>query len=101
MANNTNNGELHRCSFCGRSEEQVELLIPSPTGVCICDFCVDLCAQLINENLGLSEEQDGEAAKEFGTLSMDTLPKPMQIKESLDEYIIGQDDAKVALRKNS
>ena len=97
MANNTNNGELHHCSFCGRTEEQVDLLIPSPTGVCICDFCVDLCAQLINEHLDLDSESNGEEPKEFGTLSMDTLPKPMQIKESLDEYIIGQDDAKVAL----
>ena len=96
MANNTNNGELHHCSFCGRTEEQVDLLIPSPTGVCICDFCVDLCSQLINEHLAPENEEIGEA-KEFGTLSMDTLPKPMQIKESLDEYIIGQDEAKIAL----
>ena len=97
MANNTNNGELHHCSFCGRTEEQVDLLIPSPTGVCICDFCVDLCSQLINEHLDMVEGGEGGEPKEFGTLSMDTLPKPMQIKESLDEYIIGQDDAKVAL----
>ena len=97
MANNTNNGELHHCSFCGRTEEQVDLLIPSPTGVCICDVCVDLCSQLINEHLGQEDEEDFINANEFGTLSMDTLPKPKQIKESLDEYIIGQDEAKVAL----
>ena len=97
MANNTNNGELHHCSFCGRTEEQVDLLIPSPTGVCICDFCVDLCSQLINEHLDNFDDDANEDAKEFGTLSMDTLPKPKQIKESLDEYIIGQDEAKVAL----
>ena len=97
MDNNTNNGELHRCSFCGRTEKQVDLLIPSPSGVCICDFCVDLCSQLVNEHLGPeADDFDGEPEK-FGTLSMDTLPKPIQIKESLDEYIIGQDDAKVAL----
>ena len=97
MANNTNNGELHHCSFCGRTEEQVDLLIPSPTGVCICDFCVDLCSQLINEHLDNFDDDANEDVKEFGTLSMDTLPKPKQIKESLDEYIIGQDEAKVAL----
>ncbi len=73
----------------------MEFLIPAPTGVCICDFCVNLCYELIEENT-LSEEESA-GSKEFGTLSLDTLPKPRQIKESLDEYIIGQDDAKVAL----
>ena len=96
MANNTNNGDIKRCSFCGRGEDQVDFLIPAPTGVCICDYCVDLCAQLINDHLELEDSESG-SAKDYGTLSMDTLPKPMQIKESLDEYIIGQDNAKVAL----
>ena len=95
MANNNNNRELKTCSFCGRNEEQVEFLIPSPSGACICDFCVDLCSQLINDQLDFDPNE--KEPKEFGTLSMETLPKPKQIKESLDEYIIGQDDAKVTL----
>ena len=86
--------DIKHCSFCGRTEDQVDFLIPSPTGCCICDFCVDICAQLIDEH---TESQEKDSDSEFGTLSMETLPKPRQIKASLDEYIIGQDDAKVAL----
>jgi ATP-dependent Clp protease ATP-binding subunit ClpX len=67
----------------------VNFLIPSPTGAYICDFCVDACQQLIYEN---SVAESG-----MGDLSFDTLSKPAQIKEMLDEYVIGQDDAKVAL----
>ena len=77
------------CSFCGRRENQVNFLIPSPTGAYICDFCVDACQQLIYEN---SVAESG-----MGDLSFDTLSKPAQIKEMLDEYVIGQDDAKIAL----
>ena len=95
MANKDNNhSDIRCCSFCGRTEEQVDLLIPSPTGVCICDFCVDICEQLISEHLDPieSEEKDGDEK-----LSLSSLPKPIDIKNSLDEYIIGQDDAKIAL----
>ena len=67
-------------------------MIPSPTGIYICDFCVDICEQLIHESL--EEELPQENAEQ---LTFDTLPKPMDIKKSMDEYIIGQDDAKVAL----
>ena len=96
MADKTNETRINRCAFCGRDETQVDFLIPSPSGVCICDFCVDICAQLIDENSAEARDEHGES-DEFSTLSMETLPKPMQIKSSLDEYIIGQDDAKVAL----
>ena len=88
-SNNNTNG-LRYCSFCGRKENQVNFLIPSPTGTYICDFCVDACQQLIYENTVSTQSSIDE-------LSFDTLPKPMQIKEILDEYVIGQDDAKVAL----
>ena len=92
MANSTNsNGSKHdlrHCSFCGRNERQVEFLIPSPTGVYICDFCVEACNQLI-----YATEKQEDAEK----LSLSELPRPMQIKESLDRYVIGQDDAKIAL----
>lgn len=98
MASTTNRGSgrnqygsdtLRYCSFCGRNENEVNFLIPSPTGIYICDFCVDGCNDLIYE--ATLEESIGEE------LSFTSLPKPMQIKQSLDEYVIGQDEAKVAL----
>ena len=95
--NNSGTRTPNRCAFCGRDEMQVDFLIPAPSGVCICDFCVDLCAQLIEENSPEENPEKGNAENAFDKLSMDTLPKPMQIKSSLDEYIIGQDDAKIAL----
>lgn len=80
------------CSFCGRTEHQVEFLIPSPTGLYICDTCVSACRQLIDDTLEEMKLSDpGEI------LSFQSLPKPTQIKAILDEYVIGQDDAKVAL----
>ena len=91
MANTSNNNSgIRYCSFCGRKENQVNFLIPSPTGAYICDFCVDACQQLIYEN-SVVEESD------IDTLTIETLPKPKQIKETLDEFVIGQDDAKIAL----
>ena len=77
------------CSFCGRNEDQVNFLIPSPAGVYICDYCVEECADLIYETTHETVETEG--------LTLDTLPKPREIKESLDEHVIGQDDAKIAL----
>ena len=88
MSNNNQQNELKYCSFCGRSEKQALFLIPSPSGACICDSCVDACSQLIN---------DYTNQQSFDTLSLDSLPKPMQIKATLDEYVIGQDEAKIAL----
>ena len=87
-SNNTNNG-VRFCSFCGRKETQANFLIPSPTGAYICDFCVDACQQLIYENSVVENE--------MGELSFDSLPKPIQIKDTLDKYVIGQDNAKMAL----
>ena len=78
------------CSFCGRNENQVNFLIPSPAGVYICDFCVETCADLIYEN-------SAEACDELDTLSLSTLPKPREIKAALDEHVIGQDEAKITL----
>ena len=97
MSNTTNRsgagqGGKHLCSFCGRNENQVNFLIPSSTGAFICDFCVDACADLIDEAVGAASNPT-----QFGELSIETLPKPRMIKETLDEYVIGQDDAKVAL----
>ena len=87
-SNNMNNG-VRFCTFCGRRESQANFLIPSPTGAYICDYCVDACQAMIYEN--------SVVERTMGELSFDTLPKPMQIKETLDQYVIGQDNAKIAL----
>ncbi len=90
MASNTKDIKLRYCSFCGRTEHEVNFLIPSPAGVYICDVCVDTCQELIHENsVAMSADSD--------ELSFDTLPKPAKIKSILDEYVIGQDDAKKVL----
>ncbi len=90
---NTKKG-MHYCSFCGRSEEQVDFLIPSPSDpVFICNYCVDACNQLVDS---ISEEYSTKK-KPSGKLSLEELPRPQQIKETLDRYVIGQDDAKIAL----
>ena len=94
MANNTNHGAkgLRHCSFCGRNENQVNFLIPSPTGAYICDFCVEACADLISETEAASTPTAGG-----DSLTLEALPRPRQIKKSLDRYVIGQDEAKIAL----
>ena len=96
MANKDNsqgNGNTPKryCCFCGRNENQVNFLIPSPTGVYICDFCVDACSELLDETLEEIKSPTGD------DITLEELPKPAQIKATLDEYVIGQDDAKVAL----
>ena len=88
MANTTQ--KARRCSFCGKTENEVSFLIPSNTGCYICDFCVDACKVLIDENLSYMQHS-GEL------LSLDRLPRPADIKKSLDRYVIGQDEAKIAL----
>ena len=92
MANNSNNNgkNLRHCSFCGRNEHQVNFLIPSPTNAYICDFCVEACNDLIFQT-------EHELQRSNEPLSLSELPRPMQIKASLDQYVIGQDEAKVAL----
>ena len=103
MANNNHTtsgqGNLRHCAFCGRNEHQVNFLIPSPTGVYICDVCVDACSELIDQTL---EEFDdvpsrGKGKNKVPAFSLDTLPKPAQLKAGLDEYVIGQDEAKKVL----
>lgn len=100
MATNNRSGsgknELIRCSFCGRGENQVNFLIPSPTGLMICDHCVDICNQLIEDQINTDGKKAG-LDKSDELLSISTLPKPMEIKAALDEYVIGQDRAKKTL----
>ena len=90
---NKNNTQNIRCSFCGKSQEAVQRLIAGP-GVYICDECVDLCLQIIE---GITPEDIEKATKDSKKESNYVLPKPMEIKEKLDEYVIGQEEAKKVL----
>ena len=91
MANRSQN-KKPLCSFCGRGEEEVMFLIPSPTGAFICDNCVCACAELIEEHLPKPHQSNTT-----DELSFSNLPKPSEIKKILDEHVIGQDDAKRVL----
>ncbi len=82
MAKFGDSGELLKCSFCGKSQKQVKKLIAGP-GVYICDECIDLCNDIIEEELG-----------ETPDLGFEELPKPAEIFEFLNRYIVGQDEAK-------
>ena len=97
MSNETNNTKLRHCAFCGRSEHEVELLIPTKDRKnFICENCIFDCADFIEEEFGhlRHRENDGNADEK---LTVETLPRPIEIKAMLDEHVIGQDKAKLAL----
>lgn len=73
-----------RCSFCGKTEDQVRKLIAGPDGSYICDECVEICSEIIEE----------EVARDRMSGSDINLMTPMEMKEVLDEYVVGQDEAK-------
>ena len=79
MARIGESGDLLKCSFCGKSQKQVKKLIAGPA-VYICDECIDLCNEIIEEELG-----------ESVNLGWDELPKPREIFAFLDQYVIGQE----------
>lgn len=81
---NEEKGQL-KCSFCGKSQEQVRKLVAGP-GVYICDECIELCNEIVEEELGHEEEFD-----------LKEIPKPQAIREILDQYVIGQEHAKKSL----
>ncbi|MGC4109259.1 MAG: ATP-dependent Clp protease ATP-binding subunit ClpX [Nocardioides sp.] len=85
MARIGDGGDLLKCSFCGKSQKQVKKLIAGP-GVYICDECIDLCNEIIEEELAEGSE-----------VSLDELPKPREIFEFLNSYVIGQERAKKTL----
>ena len=87
MARTGESGELLKCSFCGKSQKQVQQLIAGP-GVYICDECVELCNEIIDER---QSEHHGGAVADFD------LPKPKEIYDFLEEYVIGQEEAKKSL----
>ncbi|MBO1031700.1 ATP-dependent Clp protease ATP-binding subunit ClpX [Tessaracoccus sp. SD287] len=86
MARVGETSDLFKCSFCGKSQKQVKKLIAGP-GVYICDECIDLCNEII--------EEEFSEASDVGLL--EELPRPMEIRDFLNEYVIGQDSAKRAL----
>lgn len=81
--------EKIRCSFCNKTEDQVRKLIAGPSGVYICDECVEICSEIIEEEL-----EDEYGADDENAIN---LLKPQEIKEFLDDYVIGQDEAKKTL----
>ena len=85
MARIGDGGDLLKCSFCGKSQKQVKKLIAGP-GVYICDECIDLCNEIIEEELADADD-----------VKLDELPKPMEIRDFLEGYVIGQDTAKRTL----
>ena len=89
MANKTNS-KIH-CSFCGKSQNEVRKLIAGPNGVYICDECIDICSDIIEEELEETELEEKEQATKINLL------KPAEIKSFLDDYVIGQDEAKKVL----
>lgn len=89
MARETDN-KIVRCSFCGKTQDQVEKLIAGP-GVCICDECIELCLGIIEED-GSSKRKNRKKDAQNRPL-----PKPQEIKAKLDEYVVGQESAKIAL----
>lgn len=94
-SNHTGGGKLRHCSFCGSPETAVEFLIPSADGAYICDMCVDACSQLIGEQRGTIRKSAKK--KNEPALTMENLPRPAEIKATLDDYVIGQETAKKAL----
>lgn len=82
--------EKIRCSFCGKNQDQVRKMIAGSNGVYICDECIELCSEILEEELGNEEEE----RPDFSGIN---LLKPKEIKEFLDDYVIGQDEAKKVL----
>ena len=83
-----NSDDKVRCSFCNKTQDQVKKLIAGPAGVYICDECVDICADIIEEEY----EEDPEVEE----MEINLL-KPVEIKKFLDDYVIGQEEAKKVL----
>lgn len=86
-----NSGSDVRCSFCNKSQDQVKKMIAGPAGVYICDECIEICSDILEEEFDQDTEDNAEAIPDFKLL------KPREIKQFLDEYVIGQEVAKKVL----
>ena len=93
MAGNDDKKML-RCSFCGKLQQDVERMIAGPAGVCICNECVELCQSVLDDEYPEDSRRRRPKKQEAQAVE---IPKPAQIKQTLDEYVIGQDAAKTAL----
>lgn len=82
-----------KCSFCGKTQDQVKKLIAGPD-VCICDECIELCNEILDEELFNFKQEEKDTTPE---ITPESIPKPQEIKAYLDEHIVGQDDAKKVL----
>ncbi len=78
----------NRCAFCGKSDLDVKKMLVGPDGICICNECVEICSSLLKADFDVSQVSDDIQIR---------LPKPEEIKHALDEYVVGQDDAKKTL----
>ncbi len=85
-----------QCSFCGKTQDQVKKLIAGPD-VYICDECVELCNEILDEEFFENKEKDKASGEQGSTTKEKAIPKPHEIKAYLDEHIVGQDDAKKVL----
>ena len=90
------NSDEIRCSFCNKTQDQVRKMIAGPSGVYICDHCVEICADIVEEEF----EDDAEAFAEEEPEMEINLLKPAEIKDFLDDYVIGQEEAKKVLVDN-
>ena len=90
------NDDKLKCSFCGKTQDQVKKLIAGPE-VYICDECVELCNEILDEEFFDSKDKEASAEGKEAEKAEKHIPKPHEIKEYLDQYIVGQDDAKKVL----
>ena len=91
MAKNNNNDKNVKCSFCGKTQENVKKIVAGP-GVYICDECIGICKNIVEEDDSFDEDDIKYTLGED-----EELPNPAQIKKILDEYVIGQEEAKKTL----